>query len=308
MIRERRDVTVTVMIPSKVLDAIFDDCDRYDHDETGGRVIGGFRHESTRSLEIVVSGVIEAGPSARRSSSSFFQDGDYQAEIFRKIEAANPQIEHLGNWHTHHVNGFPTLSGGDIATYRRIVNHKKHNLDFFYALLVVARSPSGQAGQRYSIRHYVLFRGDDDVYEIEPGNVIVTQDTRLWPVAQEPGDKDLHLQGGKAVRARDDAIIPEVFPSLRPYWSKQVDTLYWRGHLELVDGSSVEITVPEVEDPRGDGAPQYQVLLKNPPVACADAYEEVSERQFASATHAVVALEQTLNCALFRSVSGRSGV
>ena len=42
-------------------------------------------------------------------------------------------IEHLGNWHTHHVNGYPNLSGGDVATYRRIVNHELHNLDFFYA-------------------------------------------------------------------------------------------------------------------------------------------------------------------------------
>lgn len=308
MIPEGATGTVTVSIPSKVLESIFDDCDRYDHEETGGRVIGAFRHASARSLEIVISGVIEAGPSARRSSLSFFQDGDYQAEIFRTIEAVNPEIEHLGNWHTHHVNGYPTLSGGDIATYRRIVNHKKHNLDFFYALLVVARSPAGKAEQRYSVRHYILFRGDDDVYEIEPRNIIVTQDTPLWPVAQQPGDGDLHSHRANAVRVRDDAIIPGIFPTLRPYWSKRVDTLYWRGHLELVDGSSVEITVPEVEDPRGDGGPQYQVLLKNPPVACADAYKEVSERQFASATHAVVALEQSLNRALFRSVSGRGGV
>ena len=308
MLPERRNVTVTVSVPSKVLDSIFDDCDRYDHEETGGRVIGGFRNASDGALEIMVSGVIEAGPSARRSSSSFFQDGDYQAEIFRKIESTNPGIEHLGNWHTHHVNGYPTLSGGDIATYRRIVNHKKHNLDFFYALLVVARSPAGRLAPRYSIRHYILFRGDDGVYEIEPRKVIVTQDTPLWPASQESSAEELYSQGGKAVRARDDAIIPEIFPTLRPYWSKRVNTLYWRGYLELVDGSSVEITVPEVKDPQGDGPSQYQVLLKNAPDACEDAYEEVSEQQFGSATQAVVSLEKTLNRALFRSAGRRSGV
>ena len=133
-----------------------------------GRIIGVFHHTPDGSLHINVNGVIDAGPKARRSNSSFFQDGDYQTQIFRQLETAHPEIEHLGNWHTHHVNGYPTLSGGDINTYRRIVNHEKHNLDFFYALLVVAREPKRQNLARYRIRHYILFRGDQNVYEIAP--------------------------------------------------------------------------------------------------------------------------------------------
>ena len=82
------------------------------------------------------AGVIEPGPEARRTRTSFFQDGDYQTEVFRRLEEQDPAIEHLGYWHTHHVNGYPRLSGGDVATYRRIVNHELQNLDFFYALLV----------------------------------------------------------------------------------------------------------------------------------------------------------------------------
>ena len=144
MTSDLKDANATVSIPSLVLESIFDDCDRYDHDETGGRIVGGGRRGADGSLEVTVTGVIEAGPNARRSSTSFFQDGDYQAEIFRQIESAHPDVEHLGNWHTHHVNGFPNLSGGDIATYRRIVNHEKHNLDFFYALLVVSRLSGGE--------------------------------------------------------------------------------------------------------------------------------------------------------------------
>lgn len=308
MIFNRIDGTVTVSIPSQVLDTIFDDCDRYDHDETGGRVIGAFRHVTGGLLEITVSGVIEAGPSARRSSSSFFQDGDYQAEVFRKIEASNPNIEHLGNWHTHHVNGYPTLSGGDIATYRRIVNHKNHNLDFFYALLVVARTSGDELAPRYNIRHYILFRGNDCVYEIKPENVVVTQVSPLLPISEEPHVSELYSQDNNAVRTEDDAIIQEIFPLLRPYWSKRARTMYWKGCLELVDGSSVDITVPEVEASEDDRPSYYyQVLLKNAPDACTGAYEEFSERQFRSAAQAVSTLEKKLNRALYKAISGRSG-
>ena len=96
MKHERMADTVTISMRAKVLGSIFDDCDRYDHDETGGRIIGVFHHTPDGSLHINVNGVIDAGPKARRSNSSFFQDGDYQTQIFRQLETAHPEIEHLG--------------------------------------------------------------------------------------------------------------------------------------------------------------------------------------------------------------------
>ena len=165
--------SVRVEIAERALESVFEECDRYDSDETGGRMLGHFALEGN-TLVVRAHGVIEPGPNAKRTRTSFFQDGDYQTEVFRRIEAQDPTIEHLGNWHTHHVNGHPSLSGGDIATYRRIVNHKLHNLDFFYALLVTARL-EGQSGLgRYAVRHYVLFRGDNDVYEVDPKDVRIT--------------------------------------------------------------------------------------------------------------------------------------
>src|SRR5208283_2840426 len=106
----------------------------------------------------------EPGPNAQRSATYFLQDGDYQEKLFRAIEAQHPEVEHLGNWHTHHVNGYPTLSGGDISTYRNIVNHRNHNTDFFYALLVVRKNQGG--AERYETKHFFLRRGDDTVHEI----------------------------------------------------------------------------------------------------------------------------------------------
>ncbi len=302
-----KDATVTVSIPSLVLETIFDECDRYDHDETGGRIVGEIRRTADSPLEVVVTGVIEAGPNARRSSTSFFQDGDYQATIFRQIESATPEVEHLGNWHTHHVNGFPTLSGGDISTYRRIVNHKKHNLDFFYALLVVSRLAGAEAASRYSVKHYILMRGDDSVYEVDPANVVITQDAPVWPLSSKPEPSRTGSRHSKEVRTRDSAIIPDLFPSLRPYWSKRAGTLYWKGKLELVDGSSVDVTVPEMDSQKDGEAYCYQVLAKNIPSPCVKAYEEFDGRQFGTAAQAVSAFERALSRSLYRAISERGG-
>ena len=297
----------TVSIPSLVLESIFDDCDRYDHDETGGRIVGKFRRAADGLLEVVVTGVIEAGPNARRSTTSFFQDGDYQAEIFRQIESAHPEVEHLGNWHTHHVNGLPNLSGGDIATYRRIVNHEKHNLDFFYALLVVSRLAGGEAASRYSVRHYILLRGDDAVYEVDPTKVTLTRDAPVWPLGSRPELSKTEAGHSKEVRTRDSATIPDLFPSLQPYWSKRAGTLYWKGELELVDGSSINVTVPEIDTSEDGEAYYYQVLAKKVPSVCAGVYEDFSGRQFGSAAQAVSAFERELNQSLYRAISERSG-
>lgn len=133
-----KDIRIRITICKDVLEAIFDECDKHNVDETGGRILGYYQYQN-EVLNIEACGLIGPGPNARRSSTSFFQDGAYQEEIFRKIETEFPDIEHLGNWHTHHVNGLDTLSSGDIVTYKKIVNHTKHNTDFFYALLVVAK-------------------------------------------------------------------------------------------------------------------------------------------------------------------------
>ena len=306
MTANRRSSAVTISIPAQVLGSIFDDCDQYDHDETGGRIIGVFRDPPGGPLEIEVTGVIEAGPRAHRSNSSFFQDGDYQAHVFRRIEASHPDVEHLGNWHTHHVNGFPTLSAGDIETYKRIVNHKEHNHHFFYALLVVTRSAGERNLSRYRIRHYILFRGDNSVYEIESPNVIVTKNSSVWLAGKDNRTTPGVCEHIDVARVKDNAIIPEAFPTFRPYWSKRASTFYWKGTLELVDGRSIEVMVPEMSGAAKDGPSYYQAIVKNAPETCAKECEEFGLREFESATQAVTILEKELNRALYQAVTRRS--
>ena len=296
---------IQVEIAGEVLESVFEECDRYDHDETGGRVVGHFSIDRG-TLVVRAAGVIEPGPNARRTSASFFQDGDYQTEVFRRLEAKDPLIEHLGNWHTHHVNGYPTLSAGDVATYRRIVNHHLHNLDFFYALLVTNRNEGRTGLDRYAIRHYVLFRGEDDVHEIRPIDVRVTDGPRIWP--KEVGDSNDGPGAGGAegngsrgiveVRARDKSVLGVLCPSMEPRLSSRTGTFFWKGSLPLIDGSAIEIKVAEVED---DSGLLYYPIISN----ASDDVAELCETPFPSASHAVRALESRMNREIYESATKR---
>ena len=161
---------VTISIPRPILSGIFDECDRYSDEETGGRLLGFYTWQRT-DLHINVKALIGAGPNARRTRTSFFQDGDYQERVFRAIEQTYPKIEHLGNWHTHHVNGLRSLSEGDCQTYRKCVNSPNHNTNFFYALLVT-HATLGQ--MRYAMRHFVFVRHADDFVEVPMRDINIT--------------------------------------------------------------------------------------------------------------------------------------
>ena len=292
--REAR--AVRVEIAGDVLESVFEECDRYDRDETGGRMVGHFAVECG-TLVVRARGVIEPGPNAKRTRTSFFQDGDYQTEVFRRLEERDPALEHLGNWHTHHVNGYPRLSAGDVATYRRIVNHELHNLDFFYALLVTERREGRSGPDRYAVRHYVLFRGDDPVYEVGSADVRITDEPSIWPrndVAAEdrPGSDDTGRDGAVAVRAHDQRVLEVMFPSLKPRLSARSGTFFWKGRLPLVDGTEADLRVVEVGD--DNGLVYYPRVTPALPEAA-----ELCETPFGSASEAVRAVELRMNRAIY---------
>ena len=54
---------VRLLLPKAALQAVFDECDGFDQDETGGRVIGTFQEHGGK-LASQVTGIIEAGPQA----------------------------------------------------------------------------------------------------------------------------------------------------------------------------------------------------------------------------------------------------
>ena len=291
---------VRVEIAAEVLESVFEECDRHERDETGGRVVGHFAVDCG-TLVVRANGVIEPGPKAKGTRTSFFQDGDYQTDVFRRLEAKDASIEHLGNWHSHHVNGYPTLSAGDVATYRRIVNHDLHNTDFFYALLVTHREEGRSGLERYAVRHYVLFRGEDVVHEIRPGDVRVTDEPRIWPRQDHVSEDRLRrnvvpdgTRGVVAVRAHDQSVLGVLCPSFEPRLTARTGMFFWKGPLSLVDGSAIDVRVVEVEE--DDGLNYYSVL--------APASEEVAklcETPFRSACEAVRALELRMNREIYDS-------
>ena len=121
-----------------------------------------------------------------------------------------------------------------MATYRRIVNHELHNLDFFYALLVTARRQGRSGLGRYAVRHYVLFRGDDRVYEVRPADVRITDEAKIWPRDVAEAEERPHLDRGRrdragAVRAHDQQVLGAMFPSLKPRLSARSETFFWKG-------------------------------------------------------------------------------
>lgn len=298
----------SISIPRSALGAIFDECDRYNVDETGGRLIGTYRRDG-KQYEIQVQGVIGPGPNAQRSPTCFYQDGEYQENIFRSIEDNHPTIEHLGNWHTHHVNGLNTLSGGDRTTYFTTVNHPNHNTDFFYALLVTRRTPGQDL--RYEVKNFVIRRNDDTVYEIPDDQVQVTGEPILWPLVAKTAPSKPHPVNHHTdealpnpERAKDQEFFSEFYPDFRSLLSKRLNALYWKGPLGLLDGSRTEIAVVE----NGDGGrADYSVTMSTSLTpALADISARYENRRFRSARSAVYHLERDLNKALYHLEKGQS--
>lgn len=298
---------VKISICSDVLEAIFNECDKYDMDETGGRIIGYYQHRHA-TLNIEVCGLIGPGPNARRSSTSFFQDGEHQELLFRKIETEHPDIEHLGNWHTHHVNGLATLSSGDIDTYKRIVNHEKHNTDFFYALLVVAKNSSHKNRERYIVKHFLLRRDEPLVYEVPDSQVRVIKkrpifvDRVVSKVTEEPPASNISTAPCptvKDVRLIDKDVMTYMYPNLKPFFSKQTGSVYWKGSIVLINGISVEFLILESVD---EATPLYSVTLAGSGLQRFQCRELYLKRQFDSAWKAAWSFEQDLNREIFNNL------
>lgn len=291
---------VRLLIPKAALIEVFNECDGFDQDETGGRVIGTFE-EHRGKINIQITGIIEAGPQARRSAVSFFQDGEYQEQVFRKIETEHREIEHLGNWHTHHVNGLQYLSGGDIETYHRTVNHRNHNAPFFYALLVTAKHRSADPLNRYAVKHYIFRRGDERIYELRSDQVEIVDAPLIWPERAQHthGKRDSHPKHEPRAnpnRAYDNDILSEFYRGVRPFSSAKLG-VYWRGPLELLDGSKIEVVL--LEDSAAAN-PTYTVTLREPPASLKDVAEEIATVEFPSARAALITTERSCNRALYR--------
>ena len=79
--------------------------------ETGGDLFGVWQNE----LCAVVQFVLGPGKQCRRTTTSFFQDVSYLANVGRYM-TSNEGICNIGEWHSHHRIGLAHPSGGDENT------------------------------------------------------------------------------------------------------------------------------------------------------------------------------------------------
>jgi hypothetical protein len=158
-------VPIKVSFDARVFDYIIFEARKYPNAEEGGKYIGKMREiGGGGGVSVLVTDFLPGGPQAKRTSVEFMPDGEYQESMFRAIERVEPDVEHLGSWHTHHCNGLDRFSTGDIDGYFRTVNKRAYRPRVFVASLV--RSiPSGPSAEGW-ISHFVFVRGDDKFYDV----------------------------------------------------------------------------------------------------------------------------------------------
>jgi hypothetical protein len=77
--------------------------------------------------------------------------------------------------------------------------------------------------------------------------------------------------------------------------------MYWRGPLELLDGSRIEVVL--LEDSAAAN-PTYTVTLREPPAALKAVAEEIASIEFPSARAALITTERSCNRVLYRQHGG----
>jgi len=151
----------------------------------------------------------------------------------------------------------------------------------------------------------VFRRGDKDFYEIPQRHVEFVDTPLVWPSSEFQAERADHshvsASPARADRAYDNDIIGEFYPRVRPFSSQKLG-VYWRGPLELLDGSRVEVVL--LEDSSGH-SPKHSVALRDAPAILRDVADELAKTEFPSARAALLATERNCNRALYQRV--RSG-
>jgi hypothetical protein len=165
---------VQIVFHAGIFGHMLDEISKHPSEEEGGKYIGHLFEPGRLSIEgvdnkkgchtLLITDFLPSGPKAVRTAVEFLPDGEYQEALFRKLEAQDPDIEHLGSWHTHHCNGLRTLSHGDVRGYFRTVNKTAYRPKFFLASLIT-RIPSDPKEAGW-IDHFLFLKGSDEYYNV----------------------------------------------------------------------------------------------------------------------------------------------
>ncbi|MCX4988456.1 hypothetical protein [Streptomyces sp. NBC_00568] len=220
--------------------------------EVGGKFVGYIRNSSpvTRrrkaklaDLEVEVCDYLDSGPGTSRSAVFHHPDTEYQLELFQRIEREFPGLAFIGLWHSHHPNGFPNLSRGDIQAHWGTVNSPRYDQEIMISSLAI--DDTGILGGKT----FAFPRGSEKYYEIAPDSIQVVRTRNDIHAAVEAHAKSLrsrttsrtgggtstidandtdwrHTSEGQNSLARDQAWLA-IHPGMQPYTRR--DTVIWRG-------------------------------------------------------------------------------
>ena len=114
-------------------------------DSPYGKKISKMWHAlAARGRCLLLVGSISPGPRSERTATSLIPDSEFQYGVFRAMESQEPLLEHLGTWHSHHPNGLPDFSQGDLTHYRSVVTDENYGPGFFVAALCNDRHGLGR--------------------------------------------------------------------------------------------------------------------------------------------------------------------
>lgn len=217
------------------------------HDEVGGKLVGRVNSDDSDVRFEVVS-YLDSGPISSSSSSHLIPDGEYQESLYRVLERFDPNLEHIGSWHSHHCNGLDNLSAGDIAGYIDSVNDPRYGCDHFLAILVVGVRKQGPV-----CRYYMFSKGSRDFSELPRGSIHEISKSfhlekalkaferasrkHLRGKPDSTNDSDVRVKtrsAGEGSRMRkrflaeDNAWISEHFPGSISTRDKKTGTISWK--------------------------------------------------------------------------------
>lgn len=115
-----RQPKLNIWIPQYLLDQVLDEANKFFPNETGGLLMGYY---VDKQQVIVITDIVDAGPKAIHTPTSFIPDYKYQEQEIAKLYELSGRLHtYLGDWHSH-PTGSPTLSGKDKRTLGNIAIH-----------------------------------------------------------------------------------------------------------------------------------------------------------------------------------------
>ena len=227
--------------------------------EEGGKFLGTISEDGKR-INIQIYSYIDAGPRVSNSQTHIIPDGEHQEYLFRLIEGYDPNIEHVGSWHSHHCNGYLELSSGDIQGYKQNVNDRNYNLNWFFVMLITNVKQHG-----IEAKYYLFHRGDEKIYIIDDNEIAISnREYKYENILREVEQSTYsHRHQGQqssynspalnrertrswdelmmGIRADDKAWIEKKFRSPRVFRNKKDESIHWRFDV-LFNAENLEIT------------------------------------------------------------------